>query len=468
MTTRTPSQRRVRTVRTVLAYVLMVATAVGLFWLIRASGVGLTAPPATAAAGEMRGHAGGSNALQQVLLVLAVVIVAGRLMGALFARLGQPPVMGEMLAGILLGPSLLGRVAPAVYEALLPPAVAPHLGVISQLGVVLYMFVVGLELNARFLGARAHVTVAISHASMIVPFMLGAGLALFLYPRISSADVPFTHFALFMGISMAVTAFPVLARILADYGMTRTELGMLALTCAAVDDVTAWCLLALVVGVTQARVEDALRVTALTLCYVAFVFTLLRPVAVRLAWRYEERERDPGITAWVFVALLVSALTTEWIGVHALFGAFLLGAVIPHDSRLAHDFTERLLNVVSVLLLPAFFAFTGMRTQIGLVSGFEQWLVCLLILVVATIGKVGGTLLAARLAGMSWRASSALGVLMNSRGLMELIVLNIGLDLGVISPTAFAMLVLMALVTTLATAPLLRALTRGTELEVNV
>jgi Kef-type K+ transport system membrane component KefB len=447
----------------------MVSAAVGLFLLIRGYGEGLTAPPAPASsAGSPRGHGSGFNALQHVLLVLAVVIATGRIMAILFARLGQPPVMGELLAGILLGPSLLGRLSPAAYQALLPQAVAPLLGVISQLGIVLYMFVVGLELNARFLGKRAHVTVAISHASMIVPFLLGACLALFLYPRISSSDVPFTHFALFMGISMAVTAFPVLARILADYGMTRTELGMLALTCAAVDDVTAWCLLALVVGVTQARVEDALRVTAMTSAYVGFVFSVIRPIATRLAAGYEEQERDGDAAAWVFVALLVSALLTEWIGVHALFGAFLLGAVIPHDSRLAHDFTQRLLNVVSVLLLPAFFAFTGMRTQIGLVSGFEEWLCCGLILLVATFGKVGGTLLAARIAGMSWRSSSALGVLMNSRGLMELIVLNIGLDLGVISPTAFAMLVLMALVTTLATAPLLRTLTRGSELEVAV
>jgi Kef-type K+ transport system membrane component KefB len=297
--------------------------------------------------------------------------------------------------------------------------------------------------------------VTISHASIVVPFLLGAALALWLYPLLSHEGVDFTSFALFMGVAMAITAFPVLARILTDRGMTRTELGVLALGCAAADDVTAWCLLALVVGVARAEVGGVLRVLGLALLYVGVMVALVRPLAARLTRRWGEGELTPAVAAWVFVALLLSALATEAIGIHAIFGAFLLGAVIPHDSAVARVFTRKLEEVVTILLLPAFFAYTGMRTQIGLVGGVREWLVCAAIIAVATAGKFGGTLMAARLAGLNWRLAASLGVLMNTRGLMELIVLNVGLDLGVISPTLFAMMVLMALATTLATTPAL-------------
>jgi Kef-type K+ transport system membrane component KefB len=303
--------------------------------------------------------------------------------------------------------------------------------------------------------------VAIAHASIIVPFLLGATLALVLYPRLSSRDVPFTSFALFVGVAMSVTAFPVLARILTDRRMHKTDLGVLALGCAATADVTAWCLLAFVVGVAQAEVGRAFLVLGMTAAFLAFMLLVVRPAAARFLTRVDEAALTPSVIALVFAALLLSALATELIGIHALFGAFLLGAVIPHDSAVAQAFTRKLEDLVTVLLLPAFFAFTGMRTEIGLVAGLEQWLVCGLILVVATIGKCGGTLVAARLTGLGWREAASLGVLMNTRGLMELIVLNIGLDLRVISPTLFAMMVLMALATTLATAPILHVLTAG-------
>jgi Kef-type K+ transport system membrane component KefB len=267
-------------------------------------------------------------------------------------------------------------------------------------------------------------------------------------------------------VSMSVTAFPVLARILTDRRMHQTRMGTIALSCAAVDDVTAWCLLAFVVGLAQSNPSSAGITVALTFCYIAFMLVVVRPGAVWLARRYEHPSRVGQRTlALICVALLLSALATELIGIHALFGAFLLGAVIPHDSGLARAALEKLEDVVVVLFLPAFFAFTGLRTEIGLVIGVEQWLICGLIILVASAGKFGGTLVAARLTGLDWRDAASLGVLMNTRGLMELIVLNVGLDLGVLSPTLFAMLVLMAVVTTLATTPALHALSlKSTEL----
>ena len=364
-------------------------------------------------------------------------------------------MIGEVVAGIVLGPSLLG---PETSAWILPPAVAPFLGLIAQLGVILYMFLVGLELNARLLTHRVHATVATSHASILVPFLLGALLALALYPGLSSSQVPFTSFALFMGVAMSITAFPVLARILTDRGMTRTELGVIALSCAAIDDVTAWCLLAFVVGIARAQVTEGLLVTAGALGYIACMLLLARPLLRRVAVRWATEPLPHEAVALVFVALLLSTLTAEIIGIHAIFGAFLLGAVIPHESAMARAMIRQLEHLVMVLLLPAFFAFTGMRTRLDLVSGLDQWALCGLIILIATLGKFGGTFVAARLTGLGWRTAAALGTLMNTRGLMELIVLNVGLDLRVISPTLFAMMVMMALVTTMATAPGLRLL----------
>jgi Kef-type K+ transport system membrane component KefB len=394
--------------------------------------------------------------LVHVLLSLLTIVVTCRAVGALFLLLRQPPVIGEVIAGILLGPSLLGRIAPELSAYLLPTQVAPFLGVIAQLGVILYMFSVGLELDVRPLRGRGHAAVATSHASIIAPFLLGAGLSLWLYPRFSTSDVPFTVFALFMGVAMSVTAFPVLARILTDRGMNRSPLGILALTCAAVDDVTAWCLLALVVGIAKSQVAGALLVVVAALGYGAIMLILVRPLCRRLSDFDANEELSQGRLAVVLSLLLLSAWMTERLGIHAVFGAFLFGVLIPHDSVLAREFGRKLQDVVAVLLLPTFFAFTGLRTQIGLVAGAQEWLACALIIVVATLGKFGGTFAAARWTGTGSRDAAALGILMNTRGLMELIVLNIGLDLKVISPTLFAMMVLMALVTTFATSPLLQ------------
>jgi Kef-type K+ transport system membrane component KefB len=444
---------------TLLAYALLLAAGAGLFFLIRAHGETLRPPPGHAVVAPAAGKGGGGgHAVLRLLLALAAVVFTGRVLGRLLVALGQPPVLGEVVGGILLGPSLLGHEWSALV---LPPEVAPHLGMIAQLGVVLYMFLVGLELNPGVIRGRAHATVAISHASIVVPFVLGAALALWLYPRLAPPGVPFTSFALFLGVALSITAFPVLARILSDQRLSRTELGVLALTCAAIGDVTAWCLLAFVAGVVQSQVGGALRVAALSADFVAFMLAVVRPVAGRLVRRAEGRPVTAGTVAWVFVAVLLAALATEAIGIHAIFGAFLLGAVLPHDSGLAHALTRKLEDVVTALLLPAFFAYTGMRTELGLVSGAENWLICAAVVAAATAGKFAGTVAPARLAGLGWRRSASLGVLMNTRGLMELIVLNVGLDLGVISPTLFAMMVMMALATTLATTPLLRLLNPG-------
>ncbi len=398
------------------------------------------------------------DATAHLLLTLAAVITLGRALGWLFAHVGQPPVIGKVIAGIMLGPSVLGQVVPDGPAWLLPPDVAPYLREIAQLGVILYMFLIGLELNVSRLREQAGAALVIANASILVPFALGAALALLLYSRLCPDGVPLISFALFMGLALAITAFPVLARILIDRGLSQSDLGVMALTCAAIGDVTAWCLLAVVVGVAQAQVQGALVVVLLALAYVAAMVLIVRPILRRLAVRYTGDELPRNVIVLMLVALLLSALATELIGIHALFGAFLLGAVIPHDSAIARVFTHKLQELVTILLLPAFFAYTGMRTEIGLVAGVEAWLWCGLIILTATAGKLGGTLLAARLVGLGSRDAAALGVLMNTRGLMELIALNIGLDLGIIAPTLFAMMVLMALVTTMATAPLLKPL----------
>ncbi len=443
--------------RTVAVYTLMIAAGIGVFFLVRSFGETLSAPaPAGTALFRTGANVEGTDTLLHVLLALVVVTVTARLLGGVFQRLRQPPVIGEILAGILLGPSLLGRVAPQVSACLLPPSVTPSLGLIAQVGVILYMFVVGLELDTAPLRQSPHVALAISHASILLPFVLGAVVALLIYPVLSTHDVPFTVFALFMGVSMSVTAFPVLARILTDRRVHTSRLGITALSCAAVDDVTAWCLLAFVVSVVRARMANVVLTVGLTAGYIATAFVVLQRFMSWVARRYEHHERLPQTAmAVIFVTLLISALSTEFIGIHAIFGAFLLGAVIPHDSRMARDLIQRLEDLVVVLLLPAFFAFTGLRTQIGLLGGLQHWLICGGIILAACLGKFGGSTVAAHLVGLTWRDASALGILMNTRGLVELIVLNIGLDLRVISPSVFTMLVLMALVTTLATTPVL-------------
>ncbi|HYW51843.1 MAG TPA: cation:proton antiporter, partial [Gemmatimonadaceae bacterium] len=299
--------------------------------------------------------------------------------------------------------------------------------------------------------------------SILLPFVLGCALALWLYPMHATIGTRFTVFALFIGISLSVTAFPVLARILTDRKLQGTPMGIVALTCAAVDDVTAWCLLAAVIAVAKSDPSSAVSTLVLTAGYVTLMLLVVRPVVLRFVDRTSAgvTSASQGTMAIVVVALVASALATEAAGAHAIFGAFLLGAIIPFDSVLARDLTSKLEDFVVVLLLPAFFAFTGMRTEVGLVSGAWEWFVCAVIIAVASIGKFGGSYAAARIAGFDRHDAASLGILMNTRGLMELIVLNIGLDLGILSPKLFTMLVLMAIATTLATTPVLDRVTRS-------
>ena len=444
--------------RVLPAYLAVATVSIAVVVAILRIGEASVSPRATLTGARMPERV---DTMLQVLLALVVIIATARTVGVLFRHLRQPPVIGEVVGGILLGPSLLGAVSPAAYEALLPTQAAPFLNVIAQLGVVLYMFMVGLHLDLRVLQTSGRAALAISHASIVCPFVLGVALALPLYP-LAGAGASFTSFALFMGVSMSVTAFPVLARILSDKGLQHTEFGMLALTCAAVDDVTAWCLLALAVGLSQQSVTAAFVTIGLTIVYIVVMLFVVRPLVIRAMPALERiRRLDDNRLALVFVVVLSSALATEAIGIHAIFGAFLLGAIVPHSALLARDVTERLEGLVRVLFLPAFFAFTGMRTEIGLLTSWHDWMLCFLIITAATAGKFGGTFAAARFARLTRADAAALGVMMNTRGLVELIVLNVGLEVGAISPRLFTMLVVMALVTTFATTPVLDLLMRG-------
>ncbi|MDB6080228.1 MAG: cation/H(+) antiporter [Akkermansiaceae bacterium] len=396
--------------------------------------------------------------LSHLFLQLLVIIAASRLMGWLFTKFGQPAVVGEMAAGILLGPSLFGLLASGAFHFVFPDSSLGVLKMFSQIGVCLFMFAVGMDLNVKNIRNKAHTAVMVSHASIIAPYFLGVVLAYFLYSSLGQPGSSFMAFALFIGISMSITAFPVLARILQERGLSKTSLGTTAITCAAVDDVTAWSILAFVVALARATSvgASALNLT-LVLGFVALMIFVVRKMLPRLIGQeaLERPEPSKGVLAGVVCLVVAAALCTEVIGIHALFGAFLAGAIIPETADFRHKLTVRIESFSSVLLLPLFFAFTGLRTQIGLLNDVQGWMICLLIIVVATVGKLGGTALTARFTGMNWRDSLQLGALMNTRGLMELIALNIGYDLGILSPRIFAMLVIMALVTTALTGPLL-------------
>ncbi|MEH2055866.1 MAG: cation:proton antiporter [Nostoc sp.] len=394
-----------------------------------------------------------------VLVLVEVLIVIGlsRLVGLAFRSIKQPLVIGEIVAGIMLGPSLFGLVAPHLAVTLFPPETIPFLNVLSQVGLIFFMFLIGLELNPKYLGGQLEVAVLTSHVSILVPFSLGTLLAVILYPLVSNASVSFTAFALFLGAAMSITAFPVLARIITENNLQGTRLGTLALTCAAVDDVTAWCLLAVAIAV--ARTGDfagAIPTIIASIVYIGLMLTVGRWFLQRLAKHYLRAGRlSQLLLAGIYMGVVASALITELIGIHLIFGAFLLGAAMPKNEDLVRELAVKTEDFVLIFLLPIFFAYSGLKTQIGLLNRPELWLLCALILGVAIAGKYVGTYVAARVSGINKREASALGWLMNTRGLTELIVLNIGLELGVISPLIFTMLVIMALVTTFMTSPLL-------------
>jgi len=419
-------------------------------------------PPAAAQTGEtfvgriLRGNL--RSALAILLLQIIVIIVVARLFGAVFRRIGQPSVMGEMIAGIALGPSVLGLISPAAMDFLFPAFSLPTLGVLSQIGVVLFMFVVGMELDIEHLRERASAFVMVSHASIIVPFLLGAALALLLYPSLAPPGTSFVAFALFMGIAMSITAFPVLARILEDRGMSQSRLGSIALACAAIDDVSAWCMLAFVIAVAKSSdLVSSVAMIAFTLLFIGVMLFVIRPrLTPLIEKRVADRKRTRGLLAGILAFVLASAWVTEGIGIHALFGGFLAGVVMPNVSGFRLFLKDQLEAFSSAALLPLFFVFTGLRTQISLLNDWFGWLTCLGIIIVAVTGKLVGSMLMARWTSMNWRDSFAIGVLMNTRGLVELVVLNIGYDLGILSGRIFVMMVIMALATTFMTGPLLR------------
>lgn len=383
----------------------------------------------------------------RLLLQIVLTIAVARLFSVAARRAGQPAVIGEIVGGIALGPTLFGWLFPAAYQFVFAPESLQVFRWLAEAGVAVFMFGVGLDLDLPSLRKRPHAAIVVSHVSIAVPFLLGMALAPALFERFAPAGTTFLAFALFLGVAMSITAFPVLARILAERGMSGTPVGTLALTCAAVDDLTAWCLLAAVTAIARAeQLTGAAASAALIVAFTVGMATIVRPLLRRVA------------TPAVFLLLLVaSAAITHAMGMHVIFGAFLAGAIVPRD-RGAHAFLRARLAAVQIVLLPLFFAATGIRTEIALLHDRGAWLVCAAVIAVATLGKLGGSSVAARITGSSWLDALEIGTLMNSRGLMELVVLTVGYDLGIISPELFAVMVVMALVTTIATGPLLTQL----------
>jgi len=388
--------------------------------------------------------------------IIAIVLVA-RIFGWIFRKIGQPSVIGEIIAGIVLGPSLFGLYFPDMKEALFPVASLGNLQLLSQIGLILFMFVIGMELDLKVLKNKANDAVVISHASIVIPFALGIGLSYYIYYQFAPVGVEFLSFSLFMGIAMSITAFPVLARIVQERGIHKTRLGTIVITCAAADDITAWCLLAVVIAIVKAgSFVSSLYVIGLALLYVLAMLFIVKPFLKRVGDLYAKKDNiKKSVVAIFLLTLIVSAYLSEIIGIHALFGAFMMGAIMPDISKFRNVFIDKVEDVSVILLLPLFFVFTGLRTEIGLINDAYLWKVTGCIIAVAVAGKFIGSALAARFVGQNWCDSLTIGALMNTRGLMELVVLNIGYELGVLSPKVFTMMVIMALVTTFMTGPAL-------------
>jgi len=404
-----------------------------------------------------------SHPLALLLVQIIVIMAAARTFGILISKLSQPPVIGEIFAGVLLGPSLLGLMFPELSALLFPQSSFQNLHFLSQIGLLLFMFVVGMELDFDKLKQQTKASIVISHISIIFPFFLGTILAYIIYPSFASTTVTFTAFALFIGIAMSITAFPVLARILKDRNLTKTSYGAMALTCAAADDATAWYILAIVIAVsTSTNLLMSVLMLIPIVIYVSIMLFVIKPFLRSLGSPVHNQSLDMKVTTIVLVVLLSSALVTELLGIHALFGAFMAGVMMPStsESELKERIAPRLEYVSLLVLLPLFFALTGLRTQINLLES-QHYMVCLAIIVFAVIGKFIGSALASRFMGISWRDSLSIGALMNTRGLMELVVLNIGYELGILSPILFTMFVIMALVTTFMTGPLLYLINLG-------
>jgi Kef-type K+ transport system membrane component KefB len=395
--------------------------------------------------------------LATLLIQIVTIIVVARVLTWICRKIKQPAVIGEILAGIILGPSLLGMYFSGLSEWIFPPQSLGNLQLISQIGLILFMFVIGMELDLKVLRNQAHEAVVISHASIIIPFSLGLGLAYFIYQNFAPPNVAFLSFGLFLGISLSITAFPVLARIVQERGIYKSKLGTIVITCAAVDDITAWSLLAVVIAIVKAgTLTSAIPTVLLGIAYVIFMIKVIKPFLKRIGDLHGSRENlTKPVIAIFFLVLLLSSFTTELIGIHALFGAFMAGLSMPENKKFKQLFIEKVEDIALVMLLPLFFVYTGLRTQIGLLNEPYLWKLCGLVIFVAIIGKFAGSALAAKFVGQNWRDSLTIGALMNTRGLVELVALNIGYDLGVLTPEMFSILVIMALVTTFMTSPAL-------------
>ncbi|HNP33052.1 MAG TPA: cation:proton antiporter [Flavobacterium sp.] len=395
--------------------------------------------------------------LALLLFQIITIVLVARIFGWIFRKIGQPSVIGEIIAGIVLGPSLFGLYFPDLKESLFPSDSLGNLQLLSQVGLILFMFVIGMELDLKVLKNKANEAVVISHASIVIPFALGIGLSYFIYHEFAPAGVEFLSFSLFMGIAMSITAFPVLARIVQERGIHKTRLGTIVITCAAADDITAWCILAVVIAIVKAgSFVSSLYVIGLAIAYVVLMLLVVKPFLKRIGDLYGQKDNiKKSVVAIFFLTLIVSSYLSEIIGIHALFGAFMAGAIMPDITKFRNVFIEKVEDVSVILLLPLFFVFTGLRTEIGLINEPYLWKVTGFIILVAVAGKFFGSALAAKFVGQNWRDSLAIGALMNTRGLMELVVLNIGYELGVLSPKVFTMMVIMALVTTFMTGPAL-------------
>lgn len=398
-----------------------------------------------------------ASPMATLILQIVVILLAVRIFGWLCQKIGQPTVVGEILAGVVLGPSLLGLYFPEVSEFLFPISSLDNIRFLSQIGLILFMFIVGMELNLRTIKHKANDALIISHTSIAVAFTMGVLVAYFLFGNFTHQNTIFLPFALFMGIAMSIAAFPVMARIIHEKGINKTPLGGTIITCAAIDDITAWCLLATVIAMVKAgSFVSSLFIISLALIYIVLMFKVVRPFLKRIAeLQTSKRTISKSAIGIFFLILFLSAYATEVIGIHALFGAFLAGVIMPPNINFRNLFTEKIEDVSLVLLLPLFFVYTGLRTEIGLLNEPGLWFICGGIVLLAIIGKMMGSALAARFVGNSWKNSLTIGALMNTRGLMELVVLNIGLDLGILTPEVFAMMVVMALTTTFMTSPLL-------------
>ncbi|MFN3405246.1 MAG: cation:proton antiporter [Cytophagaceae bacterium] len=403
--------------------------------------------------------------LSLLILQIGVIVIFARGFGYLFKKFNQPAVIGEITAGIVLGPSILGMFFPGVFSYIFPDESLVYLQLLSQIGLIVYMFVIGMDLDIHLIRKDMSSAVLISHASIIIPYLLGIILSYYIYKDFSPPGISFLSFALFMGIAMSITAFPVLVRIIKERKMENTHIGVLTITCAASDDVTAWCILAVVVAIVKAGgITGAIFTIVLALAYVVFMLLFIKPFLKKLDEKYfSKKNPNTGIIALTMLLMLFSAFLSEVIGIHAIFGAFLAGIVMPQNKPFKKLIAQKIETISLVLLIPVFFVVTGLKTEIGLLNSGYLWFVCIAILLVAVAGKLGGSALTAKFIGLSWKNALTIGILMNTRGLMELIVLNVGYDEGILTKEIFSMMVIMALVTTFMAGPALGLIRNSAE-----